>query len=387
MAYHLLFGMEQARGRFMTRSDTITDAEFASLRAELAPDGTDAWQHVPWQISLAQAVRVAAREKRLLAMVVRSGHPLGCTCNNGVVDRASVTGNPEIAALLATRFVPVAIDQHIHRRLNGAEGRLFADLVTRAGKFLDDLTQGFYVFTTAGELLAFRHTLDPFVVKQMLVSALRWPESASSGSEWSEPVDDDDFALKAPPEVVVLDVVSKVLRGYDQPSGDRERILQSSQGRDHFWIRDDEVASLSEEIVPDSLLNRMARFHLVDNTRGEPPMWRDDQIHTAEATLRDGRLVGSVRIETARGRRGYEASLLGFVDVEDGVLTQFDVVVRGLAWGRGYHNCGAPRGKYALAVRFTMSQGAWPFDAIPPGAARTRASEYLGVPVGSGFGE
>ena len=126
----------------MTGSDIITDAEFASLRAELAPYSADAWQHVPWQISLAQAVRVAARENRLLAMVVRSGHPLGCTCNNGLVDRASVTGNPEIAALLATRFVPVAIDQHIHRRLNGAEGRLFADLVTSAGHFLDGPLRG-----------------------------------------------------------------------------------------------------------------------------------------------------------------------------------------------------------------------------------------------------
>ena len=379
--------MWQAHGRFMTGSDTITEAEFASLLAELAPDSADAWQRVPWQISLAQAVRVAAREKRLIAMVVRSGHPLGCTCNNGLVDRATVTGNPEIAALLATRFVPVAIDQHIHRRLNGAEGRLFADLVTRAGKFLDGPAQGFYVFTSTGELLAFRHTLDPFVVKQMLVSALARPESRSLGFGWNEPVEDCDSPFKAPAEVVVLDVVSKVLGGYDEPSGDHERILRSSHGRDRFWIRDDEVASLSEEIVPDSMLSRMARFHLVDNTRGEPPMWRADQVRSAEAVLRDGRLVGSIRIDTARGRRGYEASLLGFVDVEDGVLTQFDVVARGLAWGRGYHNYGAPRGKYPLAVRFTMSQGAWPFNAVPPGAARTRASEYLGVPVGAGLGE
>jgi hypothetical protein len=380
--------MEQARGRFMTGSDTITDAEFARLRGELAPDGADAWQHVPWQISLAQAVRVAARTERLLVMVVRSGHPLGCTCNNGVVDRAAITGNPEIAALLATRFVPVAIDQHVHRRLNGFEGRLFAELVRRAtGQFLHDKTQGFYVFTCAGELLAFRHTLDPIVVKQMLISALERTESKSSAPGWIEAVDDSDLPLKAPPGVMVLDVVSKVLAGYAEPSDYRQRILQSSLGRDHFWIRDDEVGSLSEEFVPDSLLSRMARFHLVDNTRGEPPMWRADQVRRAEAVLRDGRLVGSVRIDTARARRGYEASLLGFVDVENGVLTQFDVVARGLAWGRGYHNRGAPRGKYSLAVRFTMSKGAWPFDAVPPGAARTQPSEYLGVPVGSGFGE
>ncbi len=370
----------------MTDSDLITDTEFAKLRVVLAPQSADSWQRVPWHISLAQAVRVAARENKLLAMIVRSGHPLGCTCNNGLVDRALITQNPEIAALLSTKYIPVAIDQHIHRRLNGAEGRLFTELVTRAGRFLDVTAQGVYVFTSTGELLAFRHTHDPLVVKQMLISVLERAESEPSASGWSELGEDAHFMLKAPAGVVVLDVVSKVLGGYGEPSGPRERILQSSHGRDHFWIRQDEVASLSEGIVPDSLLSRMARFHLVDNTRGEPPMWRADQIRSANAVLRDGRLVGSVRLETTRLRRGYAASLFGLVDVEGGVVTKFDVVARGLAWGRGYYNSGAPRGRYPLAVRFTLAQGMWPFDAVPPGAARTRTSEYLGVAMGSGSG-
>ena len=218
----------------MTGSDIITDAEFAKLRVELAPDAADSWRQIPWHVSLAQALSVAGRENKLLAMVVRSGHPLGCTCNNGLIDRASITGNPEIANLLATRFIPVAIDQHIHRRLHDAEGRLFAELVKRAGQFLDGTAQGFYVFTGAGGLLAFRHTQDPFVVKQMLTSA--------------------------------------------------------------------------------------------------------------EAIRRRG----------ARPRLG----------VRD--------------------NGRAPRGRYPLAIRFTLAQGAWPFDNVPPGAARTRASEYLGMAIEPG---
>jgi hypothetical protein len=136
---------------------------------------------------------------------------------------------------------------------------------------------------------------------------------------------------------------------------------------------------MSAGVVPASLLNRIARFHLVDNTRGEPPMWRADQVRNAEATLRAGLLVGSARMVTAGERRGYAASLFGRVDIEGGVLTQLDIVARGLAWGRGYYNGGAPRGRYPLAVRFTLAEGAWPFDAIPPGAARTKAGDYLGV--------
>jgi hypothetical protein len=217
----------------------------------------------------------------------------------------------------------------------------------------------------------------------MLLSALEKTDSDPSASGWIELGEDAEFTLKAPAGVVVLEVVSKVLGGYGEPSDYRQRILQSSHGRDRCWIRQDEVASLSEGVVPDSLLSRMARFHLVDNTRGEPPMWRADQIHTTEAVLSNGRLVGSVRLQTARLRRGYTASLFGLVRAEAGVLTQFDVVARGLAWGRGYYNGRAPRGRYPLAVRFSLAQGARPFDAIPPGAARTRASEYLGIPIES----
>ena len=371
----------------MTANDPVTDAEFARLRLELAPHDADTWLQVPWHLSLAKALRVAARENKPLAMVVRSGHPLGCVCNNGLIDRASVTGNPEVATLLATRYVPVAIDQHIHRRLHDAEGRLFAELVKRAGRFLDVTAQGVYVFTSTGEPLAFRSTQDPSGLKEMLVSALKKRDSDPRASGWIELAEDADFTLKAPAGVAVLDVISKVLGGYREAWDYRERILQSAHGRDRCWIRQDEVVSLSEDNVPDSLLNRMARFHLVDNTRGEPPMWRADQIRSAEAVLRDGRLVGSVRLETTRLRRGYAASLFGLVDVDGGVVTKFDVVARGLAWGRGYYNSGAPRGRYPLAVRFTLAKGAWPFDAIPPGAARTKATEYLGVPIPSGFGE
>ncbi|MEO8576940.1 MAG: hypothetical protein ABI556_09580 [Gemmatimonadales bacterium] len=373
--------MEKASGEPVTAGDPITGEDFAALREELPAHGADSWRQVPWHISLSKAVRTASRENKLLAMVVRSGHPLGCTCNNGLVDRASIIGDPEIGALLAAKFIPVAVDQHIHRRLNNSDGRMFADLVTRSGQFIDAPTQGFYVFTSTGELLSFRHTLEPQVVKQMLTGALEKADARPSTSGWTEEPDDAEFTLNAPPGVVVLDVVSKVLGGYDAPAGKRERILQSSRGRDHCWIRQDEVANLLEGIMPDSLLFRMVRYHLVDNTRGEAPMWHCEQIHGAEAKLRNGRLVGSARLGTAGLRRGYEPSLFGAIDGKDGVLTQFDVVARGLAWGRGYFNSGAPRGRYPMAVRFTLAQGAWPFDGIPPGAARTRADEYLGIPV------
>jgi hypothetical protein len=353
------------------------------LCSQLPSRARDSWRDIPWEVSLVDAMHRAQREGKLLAMVVRSGHPLGCTCNNGLVDRAVIINDPEISTLLRRRFVPVAIDQHIHRRLEGAEGKLFADLVQRAVRFPELSAQGFYVMSSAGELIGFHHTQDPLVVRRMLWSAL----DAHAEDSPSDPVPAnarDRFSLDVPDGAAVLDVVSKVLGGYSEPLTPREKALQESYGRDHCWVRSDEVLELARGVVPPSLLTRIARFHLVDNTRGEPPMWRADQVRHASATLDGGRLEGSVEIGTAGAQRGYTAALFGYVRAEADGLKDFDVVVRGGAWGRGYYNGGAPRGKYPLAIRFTLTEGAWPFDAIPPGAARTRRMEYLGMPTTMG---
>lgn len=275
---------------------------------------------------------------------------------------------------------------HIHRRISGDEGRLFLSIVESAGQLLDGNAQGFYVLTRKASgrdvggpvtLHSFRHTIDPAEVKRMLVEALQTIDLSdveSAATEWHEP---PGFTLEAPDGFVVLDVVSKVLGGYDTPTTNFERLQQSFVGHDHCWIRSDEADTLSEGEMPVSLLKRMALYHFVDNTRGEPPVWRLDQLREVTASLGSGRLTGSVRLESEGGQRGYHASLAGFVSARGGKVKQFDVIANGMAWGRGYHNAGAPRGRYPLAIRFTLAEGVAPFDGIPPGAARTGQREYI----------
>ena len=62
--------------------------------------------------------------------------------------------------LLRTRFVPVAVDQHIHRRLQDAEGKLFAKVLKQAGQGLDGGSQGVFCFTPDGKLLAFANVVE-----------------------------------------------------------------------------------------------------------------------------------------------------------------------------------------------------------------------------------
>jgi hypothetical protein len=148
-------------------------------------------------------------------------------------------------------------------------------------------------------------------------------------------------------------------------------------GRDHLWVRKDEAEALAQGALPDSLKTRLTRFHLVDNTRCEPPMWRADEVKRLEMTLQDGRLAGTVRLETRSGNRGYQGDLLGFVEVKEGKVVRFDPVVRGQFWGEGTFTRGAPKGKFPLAVAFTRSEGKNAADHVPPQATRGGLKGYL----------
>ena len=58
---------------------TISEAEFLKLHAELQPNPDEPWRTIPWKISLLDAQRVAAENKKPLFIWAMDGHPLGCT--------------------------------------------------------------------------------------------------------------------------------------------------------------------------------------------------------------------------------------------------------------------------------------------------------------------
>ena len=61
-----------------TAAPPLDDAEFARLHKQLQPEAGEGWTSIPWKTSLVQACVQAAREKKPLFMVSRSGNPLGC---------------------------------------------------------------------------------------------------------------------------------------------------------------------------------------------------------------------------------------------------------------------------------------------------------------------
>ena len=55
----------------------LTLADFTKLHKELT-SVREAWQTIPWQLSLLEARAIAAKENKPVYMLCRAGHPLGC---------------------------------------------------------------------------------------------------------------------------------------------------------------------------------------------------------------------------------------------------------------------------------------------------------------------
>ena len=284
--------------------------------------------------------------------------------------------------MLRERFVPVAIDQACQRRQEDAEGRFYRRVAGQGPRQdFRATTQGFYVATAGGELLLYNNNRDPAKVRRLVADALARFERDAAGRDGAAPIEAGELDRRwhpSPPEGgLVVRVRAKVLGGYDEPRDRWQEILQSARSRDNLWVTGEEHDALVAGDLPATLLRRLARFHLVDNTRGEPPMWRDDEVQAIEAALDGDRIAGTVRLSTADGARTYDAALLGFVGVERGRITRFDLVAEGVFEGEGRHTRGAPDGPFPLAVSFSLADGGDVADRVPPQGSRGWVEGYL----------
>ena len=172
-------------------------------------------------------------------------------------------------------------------------------------------------------------------------------------------------------------VTAKVLGGYEPTDDEWQRIFQSALSRDNLWIRADEHKALARGELLESLKRRIAQFHLIDNTRGEPTNWEVADIRKLDLQLVGGKLTGSVELETKSGDRGYVADLLGFVETQNGRVVRLDMVAKGLFWGEGQFTLGAPKGKFPLAVAFTLAAGDEEADRVPPQGSKGGLEGYI----------
>ena len=82
-------------------------------------------------------------------------------------------------------------------------------------------------------------------------------------------------------------------------------------------------------------------------------------------------------LRTAKGDRGYEAELLGRIETKAGKVTRLDVVAKGEFWGEGTYTRNAPKGRFPLAIAFTLADGKDAADTIPPQGSRGWLPGYM----------
>jgi len=299
-----------------------------------------------------------------------------------VLDRESTFADPEIVKLLKTRLIPVAIDQAYHRRQQDTEGEFYRQIAGQGPRNnFQATTQGFYLATAAGQLLLYNNNRDPSKVRRLLKQKLAAFASAGGNrsdiQRLSSKTIDPRYNVQPPDGGLVVRVRAKVLDGY-QPTTDRwQRIFQTALSRDNLWISQAEHKALVGGRIPDSLQLRIARFHLVDNTRGEPPMWKPSEVHKHSLTLNDGQLDGQFQLRTASGDRGYDAQLKGVLETRNGRVVRLDLVAKGQFWGQGRYTGGAPKGRFPLAISFTLADGTDVADRVPPQGSRGWLRGYL----------
>jgi hypothetical protein len=304
-----------------------------------------------------------------------------------VLDRASTFADPEIVEMLKTRFVPVAIDQAYQRKQQDTEGKFYRQIAAQGPRSdFESTTQGFYIATPSGDLLLYNNNRDPAKLRRLMRDKLAefesLPESslkaeASGSVAVTDERPDPRFNLAPPTGGLVVRVRAKVLGGYLPTDDPWQQAFQNALSRDNLWITAAEHQALVLGELPTSLLQRIARFHLVDNTRGEPPMWKASEIRELDVNLKSGHLSGSAHLENAKGDRGYQTQLKGIVEVHDGQVIRFDIVALGEFWGAGPFTSNPPPGKFPLAITFTLADGTEIADRIPPQAARGWLKGYI----------
>jgi len=280
-----------------------------------------------------------------------------------MVDRASTFADDETLALLRTKYIAFAPSLTEILKSRDSAGDFFRKVVNQRAEPRHS-KQGYYICSPDGTLIKgwMYPRPDDGTMKRYLKEALAGYRSPKE----VEPLDQtkiDRYANPLLPEgAVVAEVFTKLVEASWQPTTlERFSVIRGAVGRDRFWITKAERLELSKGTLADSLLERMIRFHFVDNTRGVPAMWQKGDLKALQIkTTRQNdtlHVEGTVRLEEADNRR-FEAKIEGKIELKGETLSRFDLVVKGSHSARRPDVGEVPTGSAKLAIAFAL---------LPPG--------------------
>lgn len=312
--------------------------------------------------------------------------------------------------------IPVASDDWYNRRKRDAEGEFFRSVSNqgpRKNKGVGGSTrQGMYIFTASGKLLGYRNNWDPnnmrleiqralkkfaaLPAKDRTPGAIKVPDLNASDFDkgYYRPVPTNGLVVRVHSRLIERD--GKAFKTCSElPSG----ILGLMTARDHLWIQEKELKALlpgnpkAGQIIemPTKIAERINRFHLVDNTRGEPPFWSRKEVHSTsmKLTIRnvtqtkismklDGRSLMANDADISKASRGFDVAFEGTVAIDRKTdrITQFDILALGEHWGGGQYTSIPRPGRSPIGLVFELVEPKTPKDTVPPQAAKEIGAYY-----------
>ena len=305
--------------------------------------------------------------------------------------RALTFADATVIKMATEQFISVCTDDWYTRRRQDDEGTFFRRMATASGRKGDggETRQGIYVFAADGTSLGYKNAgQHPDIMKKMFAEALAKFQNLPAGQR--EPGSilvpthgklDAKYTRELPADGLILRTHARILdaKGDGYVVGKTAMPGGSQASRDFIWLTKQEVATLlptKPEIgfsypVPEKIALRLARYHLVDNTRGEPSFWKKADIRAKAMTLTVVAITTeeieltltmnatlATNADVAKAERGFEVASLGKLRYSTAKqkFVQFDVASLGQHWGDHHHNGEARAGKNPLGLWWTLAE-------------------------------
>lgn len=244
-------------------------------------------------------------------------------------------------------------------------------------------TQGHYAVTPSGELLASSSNLDPKALAELMKQALeKWaelPREKRLLAKAPDPKAAENWRRMEklyPEDGLVLRVVGR----------DQKRVRWPDSNLDYAWFRKDEARAFlpaeptkdAQHEVPRELVERLARFHLIDN------VYALNYTFFPKEAIEKGRLTSTVaQVEgdlvsllfegesrasmVSPSKIGYEPKLLGRAkyNLKHQRFVSFELVAVGMRWGLGNCNQRHDPSPAPMGIVFTLA-GDSPAERLPP---------------------
>ena len=243
--------------------------------------------------------------------------------------------------------------------------------------------QGHYAVAPSGELLAASSSANPKVLLEMMKQGLaKWatlPREKRLLPKSPDPKAAENWRRKEklyPDDGLVLRVVAR----------DQKRERWPDSNLDYAWFRKDEARDLlpakpkkdAKHDVPRELVQRLARFHLLDNVHAlNYTFFPKEAIEKARLTSTvvqvEGDLVslsfeGETRTSMVSPKKiGYEPKLLGRAtyNLKEQIFVSFELLAVGMRWGLGNCNQRNNPAPALMGIVFTLA-GDSQTERLPP---------------------